>query len=96
MIKGDKMEEEKKEQTENDKFLFLTNEQHIMNTERWGVKPIDFLLVVLLEEIGEIAAAYLTQTGKGRQTQHKDLKTEIIHTSAVLQAMYETVNNVKL
>jgi hypothetical protein len=85
------MEEDKKEQTENDKFLFLTNEQHLMNMEKWGVKPIDFLFTVLMEEVGEVAGAYLTKSGKGRPTHQKDLRTEIIHAAAVLKAMYEVV-----
>jgi hypothetical protein len=78
---------------ENDKFLFLTNEQHIMNLERYGIKSIEFLFPVLLEEIGEIGQAYMTLTGKGRPTHQKDLKTEIIHAAAVLQAMYEVAGD---
>lgn len=50
------------------------------NIKKWGRQNVSLLLIALGEEYGEICKAFL---------QGSNLKEEVIHAAALLQALYE-------
>ena len=62
-------------------FDGLTIEQCESNHEKWGDRSVAMLLIVLMEEVGEIARAIL-------ENKSGDICGEIIDASSVLRRMF--------
>ena len=60
---------------------------------KWGWQRHDYgtWLMILVEEVGEVAQAMQKQKGWGKDTDSDDLFTELIHVAAVATAIAEQV-----
>lgn len=60
---------------------------------KWGIQRHDYgtWLQILIEEVGEVAQAMQKEKGWGKESDADDLYTELIHVSAVANAIAEQV-----
>lgn len=63
-------------------FDALTIEQCESNHEKWGDQDTSMLMIVLMEEVGEVARAILQNEDSDR------IRAEIVDCSSVLRRMY--------
>lgn len=70
----------------------ISNER-IRQNEKWGVQRHAYgtWLMILIEEVGEVAQAMQSEKGWGKESDADDLYTELIHVAAVASAIAEQV-----
>lgn len=67
--------------------------ERINQNMKWGIQRHDYgtWLMILTEEVGEVAQAMQTDKGWGKTTDANDLYSELIHVAAVASAIAEQV-----
>lgn len=85
---------------ENQNDLFLLKEvlldvktERFRQDKKWGIQRHDYgtWLMILSEEVGEVAQAMQKNKGWGKDTDADDLYIELIHVAAVAVAIAEQV-----
>jgi NTP pyrophosphatase (non-canonical NTP hydrolase) len=80
------------------RFKRLTNDvlvevglERVRQDSKWGIQRHDLgtWLMILVEEVGEVAQAMQKNKGWGKDTDANDLFMELIHVSAVSAAIAE-------
>lgn len=70
----------------------LIEEERKRQDEKWGIHDHHpgIWLIILMEEVGELAAAILYDQFGGKKHPTKDLEVELIQIAAVAKAMWES------